>query len=105
MDSIDFAVLTKVQDLVERFGLRPYDIVATLDHSMDEPVVGMGVRFQIMADDARTNAEHTRIERQGKKLLDSLGIANGGTLGGGEIAVIDALDAALHKSPKLTVKR
>ncbi len=105
MDNIDFAVLTKVQELVDRFGLRPYHMIATLDHSINEPSVGMGVKFQIMTDDAKTDTDYNRIQRQGKKLLDLLGVADGATLGGGEMAVIDALDAALQKAPKLTIKR
>ena len=49
-DNIDFAVLSRIQALSERFGLKPYDFVATLDHSKNEPILGMGVKFQNMAD-------------------------------------------------------
>lgn len=105
MDSVDFAVLTKVQDLTERFGLKPYEVLATLDHSHQEPSVGMGVKFEVITDHAKTRPEVDRIEKRAAEMLKTLGVENGAILGGGEKAVLDALDAALQKAPKPSIKR
>lgn len=104
MDNIDFAVLTKIQELTERFGLKPYELIATLDHSMNPPIYGMGVKFDVMTDHAKTDSDYDRIEKRATEMLKSIGVRDGETLGGGEKDVLDALSAALQKAPKPRIK-
>ncbi len=92
MDNIDFAVLSKIQDLGNRFGIKAYEFIATLDHST--AVTGMGVKFEIATETSEPQAARAR------GMLDAIGVDKNGVLKGGEIAVIDALDAALLKAPK-----
>lgn len=105
MDSVDFAVLTKVQELTGRYGLKPYEVLATLDHSMQEPILAMGVKFHVMTDYAKADQDADSIEKRAADMLKSIGVEDGGILGGGEKAVLDALDAALKKAPKPSIKR
>jgi len=93
MDNIDFAVLSKIQELGERFGLKPYDFIATLDHSKDKDTLGMGVSFENMADGDDADA---RV----RNMLKVVGVDANGVLQGGEKKVIDALDHALTIAPK-----
>ncbi|MBX3442132.1 MAG: hypothetical protein KF774_06975 [Planctomyces sp.] len=92
MDNIDFAVLSRIQELGERFGLKPYDFVATLDHSPEAR--GMGVTFAIHAETGEPQRQRA------KQMLEAIGVGNDGILQGGEQAVIDALDHALSIAPK-----
>ena len=99
IDSIDFAVLSRIQELGNRFGLKPYHFVARLDHSADEHVLGMGVQFDILTDAAKNSKEFEKIMSNGTAMLKAIGVDENNHLVGGEIAVLDALDAALQKSP------
>jgi hypothetical protein len=93
-DNIDFAVLSRIQELSERFGLKPYDFTATLDHSQNIVTSGMGVKFQNMADGPGP-------EKRVKQMFKAIGISeDSGVLQGGEKKVIDALDHALSIAPK-----
>src|SRR6059058_5400318 len=92
LDNNDIAVLTRINELAARYGLKPYHFVATLDNSRE--VDGLGVRFVVPAE---TDVPH---EAKVKKMMHSLGVDPHGILKGGEIAVIDAIDAALQRAPR-----
>lgn len=92
LDSIDIAILTRINDLAARYGVKPYEFVATLDHSLE--VSGMGVKFVVPGETG------PRQEAKVKKMLESIGVDDMGVLKGGEKAVIDAIDAAFNVAPK-----
>ncbi len=107
MDNIDFAVLSKIEELGNRFGLKPYELIATLDHTGDGKILGMGVRFEIQTDftglgDGRTEE---MVESRANAMLKAIGVDEDKVLGGGVKAVIDALDAALLKAPRPLINR
>lgn len=99
LDNIDIAILTKLNELADRYGVKPYEFIATLDHSSE--VRYMGVRFVVPAEtDPR---QETKIKRMLKSLGADLepGVPDlRGVLKGGEIAVLKAIDAALSVAPK-----
>lgn len=98
-DNIDFAVLSRIQELSERFGLKPYDFIATLDHSKSASNLAMGIKFENMADGPEP-------EKRVKQMFNALGMdESGGVLQGGEKKVIDALDHALSVAPKPRTRR
>ena len=107
MDNIDFEVLSRIQELYQRFGLKPYEVVATLDHNHDAPIIGMGVQFEVMCDNIKPGEEHLleRRDTRADAMLKAIGVDENGIIGGGEKSVIDALDAALLKSPKPLMNR
>jgi hypothetical protein len=97
LDNIDVAILSKYNELAERFGIKAYECLATLDHSKE--MDGRGLSFVVPGetDDERVPSI--------KKMLNTLGVSINnskhiGLLKGGEIAVIDALDRALALAPK-----
>ena len=93
LDNQDFAVFTKVNELAERRGLKPYDFVATFERQGDQsylldfetPASGNGLR-----------------EERFYKMLKDLGIVVGdrAALKGETKDIIDALDHALSISPR-----
>ena len=97
MDNIDFAVLSKIQELTNRFGIRPYDFIATLDHSPE--VGGMGVKFEIPVETSESQEARVR------EMLQIIGVDGDRVLKGGEIAVIDTLDNALEMAPRARITR
>jgi hypothetical protein len=93
MDNVDVAILTRLNDLADRHGLKPYDYIATLDNGQD--MDGCGLRFTIPCE---TSAEQ---EGKARKMFMVLGVDESGVFKGGEKAVIDALDQALQLAPKV----
>ena len=93
MDNLDVAILTKLNDLAERYEVKPYEFLATLDRS--ESVSGCGVRLIIPAE---TSPQQ---QRKVQSMIEALGADKSGVLGGGEIAVIDAIDEALKRRPAI----
>ena len=96
MDNIDFAILSSIQELGARYGVKPYDFIATLDHSHE--ATGMGVKFVIPAETSEPQGARVR------KMLQAIGVNEDGILQGGEKVVIDALEQALHTAPKQRIK-
>ena len=96
MDNIDFAVLSKIQDLGSRFGLKAYHFIATLDHS--GATSGLSVTFEMPSE--TDDPERKRVNA----MLKTIGVDKDDVLKGGEIAIINALDAALLKAPKPRVR-
>ncbi len=92
MDNIDVATLTRVNDLAQAYGVKPYEFVATISKSLD--MEGHGLAFQIPGE--TNKKQRAKVEQ----MLQSIGVDDKGILKGGEIAVIDALDAALQRAPK-----
>ena len=94
LDNIDVAVLTKVNELAERYGLKPYNFVATFKHDGKESYV---LDFECPA-----SGNGLREERY-DKMLTAIGIAPGqdsAMLTGNPGQIIDALDNALEHAPR-----
>jgi hypothetical protein len=100
LDNVDVAVLTRVNDLAERHGLRPYDFVATIRYE-DRP--GHKPGNHILDFECPASGNGLREERF-YRMLSSLGITvtdeRGAVLEGHPSHIIDALDNALSLAPK-----
>lgn len=96
LDNQDVAVLTRVNDLAERHGLKPYDFVTTFKPAGD----GNGFRYILSYESFVTDNE-LRKERFDKMLSD-IGINQGASaaLIGDTSVLIDALDNALQIAPR-----
>ena len=92
LDNIDVAVLTKVNELADRYGLKPYDFVATFKRGAK----GWTLEFECPAvgNDLR--------EERFDKMLTVIGITGGdqAALRGDNAKIIDALDNALDLAPR-----
>lgn len=96
MDNIDFAVLDRLDQLAARYGIKPYDFVATLDHS--RIAGGMGLTFVVPAETSHEAASRVNA------MLKGLGVRTDSRLGGGERHLIDVLDSALLNAPRTSVR-
>jgi hypothetical protein len=94
LDNYAVAVLTKVNELADRHGLKPYDFVATF--KWDENAQDGILDFE---SPAQGNA--LREERY-KKMIADIGITvtDRAVLIGDEAQIIDALDNALNIAPR-----
>ena len=94
-DNQDVAVLTKVNELAERHGLKPYHFVASFTRE-DE------AKGQYVLDyETPASGNALRVERYDRMLKD-IGIVQGGeaALRGSTATIIDALDNALQIAPR-----
>lgn len=98
MDNQDFAVFTKVNELAERRGLKPYDFVAEFHREKDTVEDSYHLAFTIPA-----SGNALRVERFDKMLKD-LGLPKDSSrLVGSTAQIIDALDHAISISPRSRV--
>jgi hypothetical protein len=88
----EIAILTKLNELAERYGLKPSDFNATVRSDPEGPDTIL--RFEA---DAHGNA--LREERYGK-MIAALGVDADGYLRGSDEHIIDALDTALQNAPR-----
>jgi hypothetical protein len=92
LDNVKVAIFTKLNELAERHGLKPYDFVAV---QKEAPGFKISLQFEVHA------TGNALKERQYDKMLHSLGISEDGSeLQGTDSQIIDALDSALHHAPK-----
>jgi hypothetical protein len=96
LDNVDVAVLTKVNELAERHGLKSYDFVATFQPGEK----GYALDFECPA-----SGNDLREERF-DKMLAAIGItvSDRATLGGNPAQIIDALDKALEHAPRTRLR-
>jgi hypothetical protein len=92
LDNCDIAILTKLNELAERYWLKPYDFVASVRHDPNSP--NAILHFE---DPARGNALR---EERFEKMLQSLGLGEDDTLNAPYPQVIDALDTAIQNAPR-----
>ena len=92
IDNQHVAILTKLNELAERFGIKPNQFVATV-HA--DPESGS----QTLCFEVPAQGNALREERFGK-MLESLGVNADGFLPGGTERIIDALDDALQRAPR-----
>src|SRR4051812_10045299 len=94
LDNIDIAILTKVNELAGRYGLKPYDFVATVRMKEGTMVLAYEVPASGTAD------KETRFSN----MIESLGGASELSVKGTEQEVIDALDNAIARAPRARTK-
>ena len=96
LDNVNIAVLTKVNELAERHGLKPYDFVATFNFEEDAKRTRHVLDFEVPA-----SGNALREERFDKMLRDLGIVANDrASLIGKPSQIIEALDQALNISPR-----
>lgn len=96
MDNQDVAVFTRLNELAERHGLKPYDFVASFMPKED----AQGKRAYALTFEVPASGNALREERF-DKMLATLGIgADSGEIRGDTATIIDALDNALQSAPR-----
>jgi hypothetical protein len=92
LDNVDVAVLTKVNELAERYGLKPYDFVASFKR---------GGKKYALDFECPASGNDLREERF-NTMLTAIGITvgDGAVLEGDTVKIIDALDNALDHAPR-----
>jgi len=91
-DNITIAILTRVNDLAARFGLRPTDFVAVIDES-DASCPALRFEVPVSGDPAK--------EAQFHKMLDLIGISDTShALPATYDEMFDAVDNALRRAPR-----
>ena len=92
IDNIQVAILTKVNELAERHGMRPYQFCAAVRFDEDPSRITLKFEVPVSANSAKTKSFN--------KMLDLIGFAEDThALTGSAGQIIDALDNALHRSP------
>ena len=89
LDNVDIAILSKVNQLADRYGFKPYEFVATV--RLDEPTRGTILSFESFPAGGRK-------EERFQQMLEALGVEEDYTLKSAA-RIIDALDAALIATP------
>ena len=94
LDNVDVAVLTKVNELADRHGLKPYDFVATF--GWKEAAHTHVLNFECPASGS------SRREKRFDNMLTAIGITvtDKADLSGRPEQIIDALDNALEHAPR-----
>jgi hypothetical protein len=91
LDNVTVAIFTKLNDLGERHGLKPYDFVVT---QKDAARSEIRLEFEV-----HPSGDPLK-ERQYNRMLRSLGIPDDGhILEGTDRHIIDLLDNALQQAP------
>lgn len=91
LDNITVAILSKVNELAERHGLKPYDFVATYSETKDSKQSVLA--FEIAP---ATKEKQELME----KMLDAIGVNQDGVLQGSDAQVYTALEEAIARSPR-----
>ncbi len=98
IDNIEIAILTKVNELAEKCGLKPYEFVAVVESP------GPGEWKDVEMEGVTTLSfdgvfPGQQIEKRVDAMCKALGVGKDGTLRGKDSAIIDALDHALQRLP------
>ncbi len=92
-DNCTVAILSKVNELAERYGLKPYEFITTYrEHDKDAAGNSATVSFGCGPADERSLARF-------EEMLQNLG-AEGWELSGTERTVYEALENALQRAPR-----
>lgn len=94
LDNVDVAVLTKLNELADRHGLKPYDFVAAFRWKED-------ARNHVLTFECPASGNALREERF-DNMLTAIGITvtDKADLSGSPEQIIDALDNALEHAPR-----
>src|ERR1700688_4576376 len=93
IDNVDVAVFTKLNELAERYRLKPYHFVSTFQHT-DSSSGKMSLCFEV------PSTGNALREERFDKMLRAIGVDYNGQLIGTSAEIIDALDRALDHSPQ-----
>jgi hypothetical protein len=96
LDNVDVAIMTKVNNLAELHGLKPYDFVATLNSTIDEKTYACTYQLAFEVPAQGNGLREGRFD----KMLADIGVPDSGELIGSANKVVDALDHALTIAPK-----
>lgn len=93
LDNLDVAVLSKVNELAGRYGIKPYEFVATYRSlNVDDGRGHYSLRFETAPPDAKAF----------DKMLHNLGVnPETGELVGTTDEIYNALESAIAKSPRV----
>jgi hypothetical protein len=92
LDNVQIAILTKVNELADRFGIKPYEFVAAIDNNHEEFTV-LKFEIPVAGDIARVESFN--------RMLDLIGLGETThELKGTEMEILTALDNALNVAPK-----
>jgi hypothetical protein len=92
LDNVQIAILTKVNDLAERFGIRSHEFVAVLDNANSSTMI---LRYEVPPSENQTKVEAYN------RMLDLLGAPlSGHEIRGTPGHIIEALDKALELAPR-----
>lgn len=96
MENFSVATMNLVNELADRFGLKPYDFVATV-RTQTGPPFAAELRFE--SEPSATQAAAFR------RMLRALGVAevehNAPRLVGSEASIYQALESALEQAPRM----
>ncbi|HYV37207.1 MAG TPA: hypothetical protein VE988_15985 [Gemmataceae bacterium] len=91
LDNIQVAILSRVNELAARFGLKPHEFVAVIDNASDKPIL----RFEVPV------SGNSAKEKRFSQMLDLLKIADDShELKATAEEIVDTLDNALKRAPK-----
>lgn len=90
LDNVDVAILTRLNELAERLGLRPYDFIATLKNAD---------QGGILSFDGPPDGNALREERWAK-MLSLLKVNQDGELRGNWESIGQAIDDAIAQVPR-----
>lgn len=95
MDNFSVATMILVNELADRFGIKPYDFVATIHTQTGQP----------FAAELRFECEPSAAHAAGfRRMLGDLGVAEAGhnapRLLGSEKSIYRALESALERAPQ-----
>jgi hypothetical protein len=92
IDNVDVAVFTRLNELAERHGFKPYEFIAGF-----RPEKGEGTGY-VLAFEVPPQGEAR--EQRFDKMLDDIGVDDGGAMKGSPKEIFDALDNALLLAPR-----
>lgn len=92
LENAEVAIMNKVNELAERYRLKPYDFVATIQYSKHQFKAHLAYEIPAQGDPYK--------EEQWAKMMHSLGIQETGVMEDTHKRIIDALDSALTMAPK-----
>lgn len=98
-----FAILAKVNELGERFDLKPSHFLVTLENneSTAEYVLQYCMGPNVACSSKTiSDAEAAKLQGRYEAMLTSLGIQDGAEIVALDDAILDKLDAALQRAPK-----
>jgi hypothetical protein len=93
LTNIDIVILTKLNELAERYELKPYEFVATARYEPDPNQRFLTFEWPLAGS-------HELRDERFVKMFQALGVDRKNTLQGTDAQVIDALDKALQLAPK-----
>jgi hypothetical protein len=100
MDNVEIAILSRVNELANRYGLKPYDFLASLKYDLDTQRSTLGFVCDFVG--GKASEQGSSIGLRFTQMLVGLGITNGPReLIAEDKTIIDTLDQALQAAPKL----